>query len=812
MNGPKGNKDSGALSHRDGGDNTVESNETGGRIGANEIREEEVLSVEEGTQDAATVVDAGQNDGISDDDDEEGEEDVDTLGVAWHEEANRGGVASDSTSVDVSALTASVGNNNVPPRLPPGKEKNPSTTRSSVLPADGTSLETLEGPITLPPGAYRILGPGAASARSGDNDESSSGGIEAASENNNQTVQGGVTVVTDEDDVVVEGFVPEPTTPEELAEERLRREAQEIRRMAITLDESAVQIIPEPLEIDASNDDTCSHENIICGDETEGGGAFQRYMKSPASIVGLTLLVLLAIALGVAFGSSGNVNDGSSSIEGAGDTCIIENVQDRYDVAESIVVSDITSMETLENKTSPQRRALEWIVCEDEISIDLIDGRDPSTGILPKQAHGTKVGGDAGEAQVLRRYALATFFFATSEQGPWSDRWNFLSPDAHECSWHRNITSSQSQDTFTFGGYTPVGFVCLHPERSLEITLGDAETEIGHTALNIFADFLAQSDVVNLTGTLPPEIGHLEDLTAILLQNQQGVRGSIPSAIGNMVNLQSIAFFRTGPNFGGLIPSSLFTLPSLQYVTIADQDVPLMYRLSESAWEFPATIESKPENNIKGIRIGNVIIPGTIPSYISEFTSLEQLILEGNLLEGSIPDDFGNLTSLEYLNLRNNKLTGTLPASLGKLSNMTFMTLGKNNFQGQLPSWLGDLSRLGLLDLSDNKFTGTVPTTFAQLTSLQHVSLQNNVLNGSISAFESLDRLSILDVSSNSFSSTIPDGLFANSSDEIIADFGHNEFTGKLPETFAQQASDISESLQYLLSLLSNQLIHHKIS
>ena len=45
------------------------------------------------------------------------EDDVDTLGLAWDEEANRGGVVNDSTSVDVSLLTTSVGNN-VPPLLP----------------------------------------------------------------------------------------------------------------------------------------------------------------------------------------------------------------------------------------------------------------------------------------------------------------------------------------------------------------------------------------------------------------------------------------------------------------------------------------------------------------------------------------------------------------------------------------------------------------------------------------------------------------------------------------------------------------------
>ena len=77
-------------------------------------------------------------------------------------------------------------------------------------------------------------------------------------------------------------------------------------------------------------------------------------------------------------------------------------------------------------------------------------------------------------------------------------------------------------------------------------------------------------------------------------------------------------------------------------------------------------------------------LSGTIPSFISKFTSLTELGLAGNSLEGTIPNSLGSLTSLNYLDLYDNNLNGTLP-QLGQLSKVTAISFGKNNFQGLIP-------------------------------------------------------------------------------------------------------------------------------
>ena len=129
---------------------------------------------------------------------------------------------------------------------------------------------------------------------------------------------------------------------------------------------------------------------------------------------------------------------------------------------------------------------MRWIVCEDTISLKLLDQRDHSTGQLPKQAHGSLYGGNSGESQVIRRYALATFFFSTSEDGPWDDSWNFLTPNIHECGWHKNYT----RENWPYGDFDPAGFLCSIPTpTSSLIVLDDKLMEISHIDLNFRSEF-----------------------------------------------------------------------------------------------------------------------------------------------------------------------------------------------------------------------------------------------------------------------------------------------------------------------------------
>ena len=139
--------------------------------------------------------------------------------------------------------------------------------------------------------------------------------------------------------------------------------------------------------------------------------------------------------------------------------------------------------ETLDDESTNQNKALTWLVCNDTISANLIDDRDVETGELPKQTHGSIYTGDAGETQVLRRYALATFYFSTTTNGPWIDSWNFLNGSRHECGWHKNYT----RNTWPYGGFDPAGVHCRY---ETDMILDDFQVSFE----NMFFNFRSECD------------------------------------------------------------------------------------------------------------------------------------------------------------------------------------------------------------------------------------------------------------------------------------------------------------------------------
>ena len=237
-----------------------------------------------------------------------------------------------------------------------------------------------------------------------------------------------------------------------------------------------------------------------------------------------------------------------------------------------------------------------------------------------------------------------------------------------------------------------------------------------------------------------------------------------------------------------MIPPSLFNLPALKHLNI---------QLNEGIWELPPDINPGFQSKIKGMSLKQCGLTGMLPSFVSRITSLESLDFAGNSLEGTIPESWGDLKKVTFLDLHGNNLTGALPESLGRLDSMEALVLGMNNFEGTIPSTLGNLRKLRLLDLSQNQLEGPLPASFSQLSNLGHISLQHNKhLHGTISAFESLRQLESLLVYNNSFTGFIPAGLFSNvthSEYSIYADFGHNKFTGKLPEAFSRYAMNTSK-------------------
>ena len=130
----------------------------------------------------------------------------------------------------------------------------------------------------------------------------------------------------------------------------------------------------------------------------------------------------------------------------------------------------------------------------------------------------------------------------------------------------------------------------------------------------------------DLSGTLPPELGDLTELTCLSLWGNS-LTGAIPAELGDLANLAQLDLL--GNRLDGSIPSSLGDLANLTRLHLAEND-----------------------------------LSGTIPSSLGNLTNLESLYLFRNDLRGTIPTSLGNLTNLDWLYMSENGLTGCVPAGL----------------------------------------------------------------------------------------------------------------------------------------------------
>jgi len=137
--------------------------------------------------------------------------------------------------------------------------------------------------------------------------------------------------------------------------------------------------------------------------------------------------------------------------------------------------------------------------------------------------------------------------------------------------------------------------------------------------------------------------------------NNSGITGSIPPEIGNLTNLTYLNFW--GNHLTGSIPPEIGNLTNLTYLSLG--------------W-----------NNLTG----------SIPSEIGNLTNLTRLYLDDNELTGEIPSEIGNLSNLERLYLDYNQLTGSIPLEIGNLTNLERLNLSGNQLTGEISESICDLN------------------------------------------------------------------------------------------------------------------------
>jgi Leucine-rich repeat (LRR) protein len=93
----------------------------------------------------------------------------------------------------------------------------------------------------------------------------------------------------------------------------------------------------------------------------------------------------------------------------------------------------------------------------------------------------------------------------------------------------------------------------------------------------------------------------------------------------------------------------------------------------------------------------NPDIVGTIPTEISEMTSLASLSISNCDLSGQIPSEIGQLTLMEQMWLFGNWFSGTIPSEIGLMTELQIMGLEDNNITDtSMPQEICDLNLQGL--------------------------------------------------------------------------------------------------------------------
>jgi Leucine-rich repeat (LRR) protein len=138
--------------------------------------------------------------------------------------------------------------------------------------------------------------------------------------------------------------------------------------------------------------------------------------------------------------------------------------------------------------------------------------------------------------------------------------------------------------------------------------------------------------------------------------------------------------------------------------------------------------------NLEELRLTQLGLRGSLPSFIGEWANLEVIDFNNNQISGPIPLDTGwqKLTNLVEVVLDGNYLSGTLPSQIGLWSSLEFLNLGKNNFTGPIPSELGVCQNLILLNVNENGFSGIAPAEIGQLENLILLNIKGNEITGEI--------------------------------------------------------------------------------
>lgn len=295
----------------------------------------------------------------------------------------------------------------------------------------------------------------------------------------------------------------------------------------------------------------------------------------------------------------------------------------------------------------------------------------------------------------------------------------------------------------------------------------------------------------NLVGTIPPEIGHLTNLSELDFSHNE-LTGPTPPELANLPNLSRLNL--AWNDLTGPIPPELGTVAGLSVLVLGGNDLtgpipPELGSLSNLAYLYldynqltgPIPGELAGLSSLSALNLSSNELTGPIPPALGTLAGLYSLTLGANQLSGPIPTELGNISTLAQLHLNDNELTGRIPPALGSLPGLNELLLHDNGLEGHIPHELGTAVYLEALTLGGNRLTGSIPATLGNLSSLEYLALSDNELTGPIpSALGNLPNMRTLRLEGNELAGPIPAEL-GNLSNMWTLYLDRNELTGAVP-------------------------------
>ena len=193
---------------------------------------------------------------------------------------------------------------------------------------------------------------------------------------------------------------------------------------------------------------------------------------------------------------------------------------------------------------------------------------------------------------------------------------------------------------------------------------------------------------VNL-GQFPSNIDELTNLSYIHISDC-GLYGSLPASIGDLNNLESLQVYdndhdlpdslNLDSQLTGLIPQEIGNLESLKYLRLDNNNL---------SGQIPSEIGEL--DSLVFLLLGGNELEGEIPASLMNLLGLASLSLNDNQLTGHIPLEIAGLVNLETIDISNNQLTGEIPEGLSNPADLYYVNLSNNQLTGYITEQFCDM-------------------------------------------------------------------------------------------------------------------------